>query len=87
MRIALALLPLLLLDACAHFPPIDTTGPIARGGGVEENFIGPNGRQGYGLSCPHGMGACFDVARKICANGFAVVGTWPPNSELLVECK
>lgn len=87
MRIALALLPLLLLGACSNMPPVDTTGPTAHGGSVRENFIGPNGRQGYGLYCTRGMAACFDDARKICANGFAVIGTSPLTAEVLVECK
>jgi hypothetical protein len=86
MRIALALLGLLLLDACSNRPAIDTSAPTAHGGSVRENFIGPNGRQGYGLYCISGMAACFDDARKICANGFAVIGTSPLTAEVLVEC-
>jgi hypothetical protein len=87
MRIAFALLPL-LLGACTS-TPLDTSGPTASGGSVQEEFVGPNGKQGYGLVCGRGLSACFDDARKVCANGFAVVGTWkaPVFEELLVECK
>jgi len=88
MRTSLALFSLVLLGACSQLP-LDTTGPTARGGSVVQNFIGPNGRQGYGLVCNSGIAPCFDDARKICANGFAVVGTfsYPAGGELLVECK
>ena len=67
----------LILGGCANVAPEDQ-GKFLLGGynaiGLAKPFSGPDGRQGYAVTCGSDMAVCYDRAAKSCGGEYEVIG-------------